>query len=80
MHGDWTTVIVVGSVENKTSLSSFKMFKLYNGTDFIWVTRPEGIEEPPQGYKVRVTGTIQQKEFTIVGKAFYIEATKIAME
>ena len=41
---------------------------------------PEGTEEPPQGIDVRVTGILQQKEFTIIGEVFYILATKVEME
>jgi hypothetical protein len=73
-------VVVIGMVETKTPLSSFKMFKLFKGSDNIWVSIPEGTEEPPQAVSVRVTGKLQQKEFNIVGKAYYIEATKITME
>ncbi len=73
-------VVVVGMADTRTPLSSFRMFKLYNGTQSIWVTLPESAEEPPQGITVRVTGTLQQKEFTVIGKSFYIEATKVAME
>ena len=73
-------VVVVGMADNKTPLSSFRMIKLYQGQDYIWVILPEGAEEPPQGMTVRVTGTIQEKEFTVIGKAVHIEATKIAME
>jgi hypothetical protein len=35
---------------------------------------------PPQGAKVRVTGLVQQKEFTGIGKTLYIDATKVMME
>jgi hypothetical protein len=73
-------VVVVGMAETKTPLSSFRMFKLFKGSDYIWVTIPEGTEEPPQGIDVRVTGTLQQKEFELIGKAYFIEATKIRME
>ncbi len=73
-------VVVVGDAETKTPLSSFKMFKLFKGSDYIWVTIPEGAEEPPQAVSVRVTGTLQQKEFNIVGKVYYIEATKLRLE
>jgi hypothetical protein len=73
-------VVVVGMAETKTPLSTFRMFKLFKGSDYIWVTIPEGKEEPPQGVDVRVTGTLQQKEFELVGKVYYIEATTIRME
>ncbi len=73
-------VVVVGMADTRTPLSSFKMFKLYNGSKFLWATIPEGAEEPPQGVQVRVTGTLQQKEFNVIGKVVYIESTKIAME
>jgi hypothetical protein len=73
-------VVVVGFVDTRTPLSSFRMFKLYNGSKYLWVTLPESAEEPPQGVTVRVFGTLQQKEFNIIGKVFYIESTKVAME
>jgi len=73
-------VIVVGMADTKTPLSSFRMFKVYQNEDFIWVTLPEGAEEPPQGMTVRAAGVLQQKEFTVIGKVFYVEATKISME
>jgi hypothetical protein len=73
-------VVVVGMAETKTPLSSFKMFKLFKGNDYIWSSIPEGTEEPPQAVSVRVTGTLLQKEFNLVGKIYYIEATKIRME
>jgi hypothetical protein len=73
-------VVVVGLVDNRTPLASFKMFKLYSGSKSIWASIPEDAEEPPQGMTVRVFGTLQQKEFSVVGKVFYIESTKIAME
>jgi hypothetical protein len=73
-------VVVVGMADTRTPLSSFRMFRLYNGNQYIWVARPESTEEPPQGIKVRVFGTLQEKEFTVIGKAFYIQATKVAME
>ena len=73
-------VVVVGIAETKTNVSHLRMFKLYNDSEFLWVTVPEGADEPPQGYNVRVTGLVQQKEFDLIGKAYYIEATKIRME
>jgi hypothetical protein len=73
-------VIVVGMADSKTPLSSFRMLKVYQNEEFIWVTLPEGAEEPPQGVDIRVTGALQQKEFNIIGKVLYIEATKVAME
>ncbi len=73
-------VVVVGMAETKTSHSSFNMFKLYDDSRNIWVTLPESQSMPPQGMKVRVTGTIQQKEFTIIGEVFYIDATGVTME
>ncbi len=73
-------VVVVGMADNKTPLSSFKMFKLYQDNDFIWASIPEGTEEPPQGINVRVTGQVQKKKFDIVGEAYYIETTKLRME
>jgi hypothetical protein len=73
-------VVVVGLSETRTSMTSFRMFKIYDGGNFLWVVLPEGTEMPPQGLKVRVTGLLQQKEFTVIGKTIYIEATKVAME
>lgn len=74
-------VVVVGMADTRTPLSSFKMFKLYKGTDFVWASLPEGTEEPPQGINVRVSGTIQQKEFSGgIGQLFFIESAKIEME
>jgi hypothetical protein len=73
-------VVCVGLAETKTSLSSFRMFKLFDGGSFIWVKFPESVEEPPQGYKVRVHGMLLQGEFNIIGKTYYIEANKISME
>jgi hypothetical protein len=73
-------VVVVGMADTKTPLSSFRMFKLYQDSDFIWVTLPEGAEEPPQGMNVRAAGVLQQKEFNVIGKVFYVEATKVTME
>ena len=73
-------VVVVGMAETKTPMSSFQMFKLYQDSEFLWVTLPEGQEEPPQGVNVRVTGPLQQKEFELIGKVYYIEASKVRME
>jgi len=73
-------VIVVGMADTKTPMSSFRMFKLYQDSDFVWVTLPEGQEEPPQGINVRVTGPMQQKEFELIGKVYYLEASKVRME
>jgi len=73
-------VVLVGMAETKTEMSSFGMFKLYQDNDSIWVTLPEGTEEPPQGIKVRVSGILQQKEFTLIGEVYYILATKVEME
>jgi hypothetical protein len=75
-------VVSVGTAETKTSLSSFRMFKLYdkNDADFIWVKYPQTVEEPPQGIKVRVFGNVLEGEFNIIGKVYYIEASKVAME
>lgn len=73
-------VVVVGEADTKTPLSALGMFKLFKGNDYIWTTIPEGTEEPPLSAYVRVTGTLQQKEFNLVGTVYYIEATKIRME
>jgi hypothetical protein len=75
-----SNVVVVGLSETKTPLSSFRMFKIYDGGDFVWVKYPDTVEEPPQGIKVRVFGSFQKGDFTIIGKVFYIDATKVAME
>jgi hypothetical protein len=73
-------VVVVGMAETKTSLSTFNMFKLYNDQRFVWVELQPSMEMPPQGYNVRVFGTLQQKEYNVIGKVYCIQATKIAME
>jgi len=73
-------VVTVGLAETKTPLSSFHMFKLYDGGDFIWIKYPDTAEEPPQGIKVRVFGNLLQGEFNIIGKVYYIEASRVAME
>jgi hypothetical protein len=75
-----SNVVVVGIAETKTPLGSFKMFKIYDGGDFVWVKYPDTVEEPPQGIKVRVFGSWQKGDFTIIGKVYYIDATKVAME
>jgi hypothetical protein len=75
-----SNVVAVGLAETKTPLSSFKMFKLYDGGDHIWVKYPDTAEEPPQGIKVRVFGSLQKGDFDLIGKVFYIDATKVAME
>jgi hypothetical protein len=73
-------VVVVGMAETKTPLSSFGMFRLYDGQKSIWVSLPQSGSMPPQAARVRVTGVLGQKEFNVVGKVFYIEAIKVAME
>ena len=73
-------VVAVGMADTRTPLSSFRMFKLYSDSDFVWVALPEGAEEPMQGAMIRVTGTMQQKEFNIIGKSYYIEAAKVNVE
>jgi hypothetical protein len=73
-------VVVVGMADVRTPLSTFKMFRLYDGSKYIWIRRPESSEEPPQGVTVRVFGAFQQQEFNVIGKVFYIEATRVAME
>lgn len=73
-------VVVVAPTDVRTELSSFKMFKLYEGNSYVWASIPDGAEEPPQGYKVRVTGVVQQKEFPAVGKIYFIESTSVIME
>jgi hypothetical protein len=74
-------VVVVGMADTRTSGSSFGLFKLSNNDyKYLWVKLPEGAEEPPQGIKVRVFGTLREGQFNILGKIFYIESTKVAME
>jgi hypothetical protein len=73
-------VVVVGKTEVRTQLSSYKMFQLYSGDKNIWFSQPADTEEPPQGTKVRVTGTLKEAEYSITGKIIYIEATKLVME
>ena len=74
------SIVCVGLSETKTSLSSFRMFKIYQGGNYFWVKYPEGGEEPPQGIKVRIYGAVQESQFNVIGKAFFIQATKVAME
>ncbi len=73
-------VTVVGMADNRGSMSSFRLFKLYQNNNFIWARIPEGKEEPPQGFNVRVIGPLQQKEFNVIGKVYYIESTELKME
>ena len=73
-------IILVGMAETRTEMSSFGMFKLYQDSNSVWVLLPEDTEEPPQGIKVRVSGILQQKKFTVIGEVYYILATKVAME
>jgi hypothetical protein len=74
-------VIVVGIADTRTPLSSFKMFKIYKGTDFIWASLPEGTGEPPQGVTVRATGVVKEKEFQGgIGKLFFVESTTVSLE
>jgi len=73
-------VVVVGMADNKSSMSSFKLFRLYQDNNYIWATIPEGKEEPPQGINVRVTGPLQHKKFDIIGEVYYVESTKLQME
>ena len=73
-------VVVVGFTETKTSLSSFRMFQLYQDHKSIWVKYPESVEEPPQGTTVRVTGTWMESNFNIIGNSYFVQAEKVAME
>jgi hypothetical protein len=73
-------IVSVGLSETKTPLNSFRMFKLYDGGDFIWVKYPESVEGPPQGTKIRVYGNLLEGTFDIIGKVYYIEASKVLME
>jgi hypothetical protein len=74
-------VVVVGMADTRTTLSSFKMIKIYKGTDSIYISLPEGIEAPPRGVSVRVTGVVQQKEFPgLPGKTYYVESKTVTLE
>ena len=73
-------VVVVGMAETKTPMSTLKMFKLYDGGRSVWVSLEQSMEMPPQGVSVRVFGALQQKEFNVIGKVYYIEANRVAME
>ena len=73
-------VVVVAMTDIRTELSSFKMFKLYESNSFVWASIPEGAEEPPQGYKVRVSGVVKEKEFPAMGKVYFIDSAKLEME
>ncbi len=74
-------VVVVGVAETKTGQSSMGLFRVFNAGHNIWAWRNvEELDEPPQGEKVRVEGVLRQKEFNIIGKVFYVEASKISME
>jgi hypothetical protein len=74
-------VVAVGIADTRTTLSSYKMIRIYKGMDSIYVSLPEGTEAPPQGVTVRVTGVVQQKEFPgLPGKTYFIESTKISLE
>jgi hypothetical protein len=74
------SVTAVGIAETKTQFSSEKMFKLFDGGKSIWIQRNGETEEPPQGIKVRVVGTLQQQEFKALGKIIYIDAKSVLME
>jgi hypothetical protein len=74
------TVTLVGTAETKTGFSSEKLFKLFDGSKSIWVERNEETEEPPQGIKVRVVGTFQEKDFNVLGKQKCIVAKSVSME
>lgn len=75
-------VVVVGTAEIMTNMSTFDMFKVYQGGDFIWVSfNPDTVTMPPQGYDVRVTGTLGKKKFTSMpDEQLYIDATSVEME
>jgi hypothetical protein len=73
-------VVVVGMADTKSPLSSFRMFKLYQDSEYIWAMVPEGAEDPPQGISVRVTGLWQKKKFDIIGETYFVETTKLRME
>jgi len=75
-------VVVVGTAEIRTNLSTFNMFKVYQRGDFIWVSfNPDEVTMPPQGLDIRVTGTLGKKKFTTIpDEQLYIDATSVAME
>jgi hypothetical protein len=73
-------VVVVGLAELKTQNAPPRMFKIYRQNHSFWVLLPESASEPPQGSDVRVSGTLQQKEFNLLGKVYYIQADKVRME
>ncbi len=73
-------VVVVGMADTRTPLASFKLFKLSAGNNYIWASIPEATEEPPQGHKVRVAGTVTQKEFPAMGNVYFVESTTLTME
>ncbi len=73
-------VVVVGMAETKTSMSTFRMFQLFNDQKAIWVELPPSKEMPPQGVNVRVSGTLQQKDYNVIGKVYCIQASEVKME
>jgi hypothetical protein len=73
-------VVVVGMAEMNTPNAPTRMFRIYRDNHYFWVSLPESASEPPQGADVRVSGTLQQKEFTLIGKVYYIQANKVGLE
>lgn len=74
-------VVVIGIADTRTTLSSHKIMRIYKGMDSIYFSLPEGIEAPPRGVSVRVTGVVQEKEFPgLPGKTYFIESTKVTLE
>lgn len=73
-------VVVVGMAEMNTPNAPTKMFRIYRDNRYFWVSLPESAPEPPQGADVRVSGTLQQKEFSLIGKVYYIQADKVSLE
>jgi len=75
-------VVVVGTAEIKTNMSTFNMFKVYQRGDSIWVSfDPNKVTMPPQGFDVRVTGTLGKKKFTSMpDEQLYIDAKSVDME
>jgi hypothetical protein len=73
------TVVVVGTAEIKTPLAP-KMIRLFNEYDAVYVELSDAVTAPPQGYKIRVTGTLKHGKRNIIGEVDYIEAAKIQME
>jgi hypothetical protein len=73
-------VVVVGMSEIQTSNAPPRMFRVFKSSDYLWVELPEDASEPPEGVDIRISGTLQQKEFPLLGKVYYIQADKVSLE